>query len=353
MDKKKILILSVILAVLAVGILLKSWMRSAEDAASSVRVENALLSDFDLSKIERIVIGRPLPLTRGRRPESPTELVKEKGVWKVKSLWNVAADPGKVERFLQKFRTLRGELRGKGAKLFPDFGVQETEALSIKFFGPHETLRSDLWVGTKQAGENGFFIRRASSDEVYLVELNTAEILGISDLFDKAASSGDTWADLNLFKLEPEKVTRITVYQLKEDQKNMVTGLECSVDPKDRSRRVWKFLRKEMTLPLDPIKVSKFIATMNGLRAEKAVDPLGKGYGLEKPVWQLAVTEGAKKTILNAGPKDEKDSRYYLSRSIDSSIFALQSDLFQDLSVDDTDFIKDTVAPDTGSEQSA
>ena len=80
---------------------------------------------------------------------------------------------------------------------------------------------------------------------------------------------------------------------------------------------------------------------MNSLRAQKVVDPGGKGYGLEKPVWQLAVTENGKETLLNAGPKDEKGGIFYVKRSGNPTIFELQASFFDDLNVDDTHFTKD------------
>jgi hypothetical protein len=352
MDKKQILILSVILGILALGILVKSWVRSTQETVLPAQGEGVILADFDPSRIERILIGRSLTQAEGGSSGSPMELVKEKGAWKVKSLWNADADSAKVEKFLGQFHAVRGELRGTGKKLFPDFGIQEKEAFSIELFDSKEALVAEFLIGTKQAGENGFFIRGPSSEEVYLADLGLTEILGMNeDVLPEAPPSG-VWADLRLFKVDPEKVTRITVFQMKEDQKSMVAGLERTVDLQDQAKNSWKFLRKEMTLPLDPAKVSRFIAVMNSLRAEKVMDPLGKGYGLEKPVWQLAVTEGSKKTILNAGSEDEKEGRRFVSRPGDPTIFALQSPFFDDLNIDDTHFVKD-IALDAEAQKAA
>ncbi len=359
MDKKKILILGIILGVLAFGILVKSWVRSTQDTALPAQGEGVVLAEFDPSKIERILIERPRiqadltqPSTDQDLQTVSAELVKEKGVWKVKSLWSVPADPAKIEGFLKKLHTVRGELRGTGKELFPDFGIDEKEAFSMKLFESKENPTFEILIGTKQAGSTGFFIRRPSSEEVYLVDLDMVEILGMNDDAEPAVPSSGFWADLRLFKLDSEKVTRITVFQMKKDTKFMVAGLERKIDPKDPAQSSWKFLSKEMTFPLDPAKVSRFIAVMNSLRAEKVMDPLGKEYGLEKPFWQLAVTEGTKKTILNAGVEDEKEGRRFVSRAGDPTIFALQSPFFEDLSVDDTHFVKE-MAPDNEVQETA
>lgn len=353
MKPKQIIVLSIIFGILALGILLKAWVRSAADHAGATQGGSVALAEIDPVKLEKILIGRP---SKTGSPSPVVELSKENGVWKLKNLWNAKADPGKVEKFIQKFSSVQGELRGSGKKLFADFGIQDDEAFSIKLFGTGNTSLADLRLGTKKAGENGFFLRKAASENVYLVDLNMAELLGIFTDLKEATPASLFWADLSLFNLDPAKVTKITLFLLKGEEKTMIAGLERVADPKDPLKSSWKFLRKDMTSPLDPGKVLKFIAVMNSVRAGKVVDSGGKGYGLEKPVWQLAVTEngppvqtgrgspssqGGRKTLLSAGPKDEKAGLYYVKRSGDPTVLDLPASFFADLNVDDTYFVKD------------
>ncbi|MBI4711089.1 MAG: DUF4340 domain-containing protein, partial [Candidatus Omnitrophica bacterium] len=299
MKQKQIIILSVILGILVLGILLKSWVRSRGDHAGTVQSGGVALAKFDPMKLEKILISR------GSQAPS-VDLAKENGVWKVKNLWNAKADPVKVENLIQKLHSARGELRSSGKKFFPDYGIQDEEAFSIKFFSTGHASPQDFRIGINQAGESAFFIREATREDVYLVEVNVAELLGIYSASDEATSEGLFWADLALFNVDPERITKISLYLLKGEEKTMVAGLEREVDPKDPLKSSWKFLRKGMHSSPDPDKVLKFIAAMNSIRAQQVVDPGGKGYGLEQPVWQLAITEDGQKTILNAGPKDEK-----------------------------------------------
>jgi len=291
------------------------------------------LAEFDPTKLEKILIGRG--------SQSPAvELAKENGVWKVKNLWNVKADSVKVENLIQGLRSAQGELRGSGKKLFADFGIQDADAFSIKLFGAGGTSLLDLRLGTKQAGENVYFIRKATSENVYLVEMNMAELLGIYDALNEATPASLFWTDLRLFNWNPEKVTKIAVYLLKGEEKTMITGLERKTDPQDPLKSSWKFLRKDKSSSPNPDKIMKFIATMNNIRVQKVVDPGGKTYGLEKPVWQLAVTENGKETFLNAGPKDEKEGLVYVKRSGNPTVFELNVSFFENLNVDDTHFAK-------------
>lgn len=333
MKPKQIIVLSVIFGILALGILLKTWVRSASDNVGSARGGLVAFAEFDPVKLERILIRH------GK--QAPVELAKENGVWKVKSLWNAKADDAKVEKLIQKLRSARGELRGSGKKLFADFGIQDTEALSIRLLGLGNAVLSDFRIGTKQAGENGYFFRQAASEDIYFADVNMPDLLGVFTTLNEADLSSLFWADLSLFDLDPEKVTRITLYRLNGEEKTMTAGLERAADPKDPLKSSWKFLRKDLSSTLDPDKVLKFIAVMNSVRADKIVDPAGKGYGLEKPVWQLAVSEGGRKTLLNAGSKDEKQKIVYVKRSGDPAVFELKTSFFSDLNVDDTYFVKD------------
>ncbi len=341
MKPKQIIILSVIFGALVLGIVLKSWVRAASDRAGSRPDDRAVLTEFDPGKLERILIERG-------NPPYTLELAKENGVWKVKSLWHAKADPEKMEKFIQTFRSLRGELRGSEKKLWPDFGIQDTEAFSIKFFGAGDMLLQDLRLGTRQAGNSGFFLRKADRDEVYLTDMNIEELWGIyADLKDNNPTAL-FWADLGLFDLDPEKVTKIALYELKGDEKNRMVGLERVKDPSDPLKSSWKFLRGDTTSPPDPDKVLKFIAAMNSIKAEKVLDPQGEGYDLEKPAWQLIVTADGKKTILNAGARNEKEDIVYVKRPGDPAVLGLKTSFFGDLNVDDTHFFKDPApAPET------
>ena len=122
----------------------------------------------------------------------------------------------------------------------------------------------------------------------------------------------------------------------------MALGLVRETDPKEPSKNSWKFMRKDMTSPVDPGKVLKFIATLASIKAQKVVDPSGKDYGLEKPVWQLGVTEGDKKTLLSAGPKAAKEELYYVKNSSENTLFSLSAGYFDDLNSDDTRFVKES-----------
>lgn len=336
MNKKQIVILCLILGILALGILLKSWLTSIDDVLVPPQGGSTAVAEFDPAKVERILVDHGAQAPK-------VELAKEGGIWKVKSLWDAKADPAKVEELIRALRSVRGELRGTGKKLFRDFGIQDENAFSIKFFDAGNTSLLDLRVGVQPAGPESCFIRKASGEEVYLADLDMEELLGVHEALKEAVLNSAAWADLGLFSPDPEKVTKITIYYLEGDQKTMLLGLARETDPKDPAKVSWKFLRKDMALPADPEQVLKFIAVLGSIKAQKVVDPAGQGYGLEQPVWQLGVAEGDRKVLLNAGPKTTKEGLRYVKPVGSSTVFALEGAYFDDLNVDDTHFVRAVV----------
>lgn len=335
MRPRQIIILSIIFGMLVFGILLKSWIRSADDHAAATRNGLVALAAFDPVKLERIRI------TRGGRPPA-VELAKENGVWKVKSLWDAKGDPAKIENFIKNLRAAQGELRGSGKNLFEDFGIQDADAFSIELFGTGNALLQDFRLGTKQAGDRAFFIRKVAGEDIYLVEMNMAELLGMFAGLGESAPPSLFWADMSLFDLDSEKVTKITVQKVKGNVKTMTAGVELIKDPKDPAKSSWVFLqRADRSYLLDPEKVVRFIATLNSIKAQKVVDPAGKDYGLENPGWEIAVTEGDRETLLSIGGQDEKEKGCFVKISGNPAIFILGATYTGDLEIDDTRFAKE------------
>lgn len=336
MNKKQILVLGLVLGVLALGLLVKFGVRFSEDHAGKAGESNGALSRFDPVKLERVGINRG-------SQEPAVELAKENGVWKVKTLWNAKADVAAVNRFIEAFQALQGELRGSGKTLFKDFGMQEEDFFSIKFFGLGNAHLQDFRFGTKQAGNDGYFLRQANSQDIYLVTLNLPELLGIYGPLEESAPESLFWADRSLFNLDPEKVTELTVTSIQGGERNMKAGLQRVADAKDPLKTSWKFLRQDVASLPDSDKVLKFIVALNEARAKNIVDPNKKDHGLEAPTWELSVTANGKETRLSAGKQDEKSGAVLVKRSEDATIYDLSQSSFAELNVDDTHFLKENL----------
>ncbi len=350
MNRKQIIILCVILGVLAAGVFAKTALQSRNAAvvASSQVVSRPLFS-VDSGKAQQILIGRGdkefVELIREKDIPSASQAEihpSSQGGWKVKNLWDAKADTEKVNEFFDKIRSMKGELRGAQKKLFPDFGIQDPEAFFIKVTGDNHATLLDLRVGSKQAG-SAYFVRQAASDEVYLTDTDMARLLGVYMGFQEGVPSADVWADAVLFQLDPEKVTKITVHHLESNGSVMTAGVLLEQDGKDSARNVWKFIRPQPSAQMDPDNVLRFIATLNSIRTKKVVDPMGQGYGLENPAWQIAVTEGDREIVLALGAKDDKKEDYFVKITGKPGVFTLNSYYAEDLEIDNARFAKKTL----------
>lgn len=355
MNKKQIIILAVIFGALLLGIGIKTLFQSLDFmTVKSKQMKVPSTFTFEPTQVEKILLGR------GVTP--PVELMKQNGVWKVKSLWDAKANKTKIYDLLKKLSSIQGELRGSGKNLFPDFGIMEPESFSIKLIGAGNVPILDLRVGLKKAGSNGYFIRKAGSENVFLAEVNMAELLGIYTALEEAHPQSDFWADTALFDLKPENVKQIVVRHMKVGVQTMVAGAVLEKDKKDPSKSTWEFIQPGGTFQPDPDKILRFIAALNSIQAQKVVNPNGVGYGLDKPVWELAVTEGnppekqdetrpssqgGKEIILSAGPKNEKEDVYFVKIAGDPTIFQLSGHYFEDLDVtlERLSVSKDTTPP--------
>lgn len=339
MKQKNILILTILLVVLGVSVLLKHWIQSNDFMVqSSAEVATPSVFSFDPAQIEKILIGRGLA-------GAPVELAKENSEWRVKSLWNAKADSAKVSQLLEKIRNARGEMRGNSKALFLDFGIRDEEAFSIQLIGKGNLSFLDLRIGMRQAGADGYFFRKAGSEDVYLANVAMSELLGIFTPFEEGKPMSEFWADETLFYLKPEAVKQITVSRFQNGNKITAAGIIWEADPKDPAKGTWKFIRADLSSQLDSDKVLRFIATLNSVKAQKLVDPNGQGYGLDKPVLQISVKEGDKDITLNVGAKDEKTGVSYAQVSGSTSIYQLLSYYVSDLDLDDTRFFKETPPP--------
>lgn len=334
MNKKQILVLSVIFAVLALGLAMRFLMKK-QDLTVAKEVYASLSFSFDPEKIERILIALG--------PQAaPVELVKQNGQWRVKNLWDAVADGEKVKNLLDTVRGAKGELRSADNSVLKDFGITDQAAISLKLMGTGKTPLLDLKIGTQKAGYGGFFVRKSGASEVYFVDAPFDRLFGIFMPDPGTKLAPDFWADLRLLTLDPEKVKKIMILHLKDDAVKEISGVERLAQKDAPPEGGWKLVGPQRPMPVDSGKVLRFIAAMNSIRAKGIADPAGTNYGLEKPVWKLVVTEGDKTVTLEAGPKDEKEGVYFMKVRDVPQVFRLAAEFFEDLDLKDEQFLKET-----------
>lgn len=341
MKKKQIIILCLVLGVLLAGIIFKTFVRGTDPrTVSGPQLEGDPAFRFDTAQVEKILLEH-----KGKAP--PVELAKVNGRWEVKTLWGARADEGKVLRFLEEVRGLHWELRAADKKFFSDFGIDDPEAYSVQLAGTGDAPLLDLRVGTKQAGRSGFFLRKASEDEVFFTETDIAELLGIFSAFADAAPRPDYWADLTLFDIHIDRALSVVIERLSGGKERVpALGVRREAEGEDLSKNAWKFTAAgSPAKAVDPDKVLKLLIALNSVKAQTVVDPHGKDYGLKAPVLEIAVTEkGRGEVRITVGAKDEKADVYFVKSSDRPGIFQLSANDFQDLDRKDEQLVQEAPA---------
>ncbi|MBU9888286.1 MAG: DUF4340 domain-containing protein [Candidatus Omnitrophica bacterium] len=335
MKPKQIIVLSIILGILVAGVLFKSALRGQDPR--TVRgpwSDEKSLLDFEPAKVEGIYLER-----RGKSVP-PVSLVRKDVGWTVASRWDVLADESRVVRFLEKLRDLRGELRATGDRFYGDFGIGDAEAFTAQLTGKDGAALLDLRIGTKRAGREGYFLRRAGTDTIYLTETDLGELLGIFTDLSEAAPSADPWVDLSLFELPVDEVVSVVI----ERDRMPVLGIRRGTGGEGATENAWSFVRTGTPAKtVDPDKALHLLVAFNSIRAQKVVDPKSGDHGLNAPVLEITVTRKERGEVrVTVGAKDAKEDAYFVKISGRPGIFKLSADDFQELDITDERLVRET-----------
>lgn len=149
---------------------------------------------FDIERVERIQFGKASPSSDAS--SSFITLVKTKQLhvsdWRIPDLSNARVDGRKVERLLQDLRASKGKLVGRDPVLFSNFGLRNDEAFQISLFDGNWTPLLALLIGAKKEGIQTF-IREPGSNQVYRVNVDLLEAMGIKEAHPYEAPSHEFW----------------------------------------------------------------------------------------------------------------------------------------------------------------
>lgn len=122
------------------------------------------------------------------------------GGWRVNGL---PAAPATVERFLAALNdsASSGELISESAQSHERLAVDTLQGRRLTLGAGDRTLL-DLWIGRRGPDFDGFYVRRAGEERVYLLRGAFAE---------QTARTVEQWRDLQVVRLQPESIGRIEV----------------------------------------------------------------------------------------------------------------------------------------------
>jgi hypothetical protein len=226
-------------------------------------------------------------------------------------------------------------LRGRGKKLYPDFGLDENNAYSMRLSDAAGKNILALSVGNKKSGQS-LFVRQQSSENIYLTRADFFRLAGIFG--DPAAESlrNDYWAAGDMLQFTTAEVTEIEV-------KRKVNGKEVPAASLKKDGSGWVYTRAGLPFSPDTTKVTQYLDAMKSWRSQKVLSPeTGKDYGFGKGEWQLLLRfEGGKELTLQAGDSDAQTNSTYFKSSLEPVIFQLSNYYFENFDADDARFFPD------------
>jgi len=290
MKLKQIIVLGVIFIVL-LGVLFAKKIFVKPEIENS-EYKNLEIS-FDPSSIYAIEIKKA-------QDKDVFRMEKKGDEWTIPSQWNIKAKKKKVEDLLNELRTLQVELRSSSKELLSDYGISENEAFSISLLDKALTPQQKLLLGMKRPSAEGSFLRKSTSNNVYLVNKDIFAMIGIYGEPKESTISSNDWADMAILKFDTEKIDSVKVSKSDADRQVVAVDIKKTLDPEKKLMN-WISAESKPLFDLDATKIKNFLRKINDLYAAKAVAPEGENYGFDKPFIHITLGSADGPTELMVG----------------------------------------------------
>ncbi len=328
MHKKQIYILLAVLGVFIAGIVVRQLQKPAE-----LTVEEYTPLDLKFDTAAAASIG----ISKGA--SEPLKLAKTENGWRVENLWNARADAAKIDQFLEAINTAQGEMRAGDKDLLADFGLKEDEAFKIEVRDAAGAPLSAFFVGTRKAGFNGLFVRRADSDRVFFTQADFYSRMGIFEDPVSAAPQAEYWAALDLGFLDAGKVRRFEIKRYKKGKESIGASLV-------QENGKWRYAQPGQPAEPDDAKIQQYLDNFRSIRAQKIHDPRSKDFGFAKPEWRMTIGLESGEIILTAGPQNAEEKSFPLEISTEPVVFELAEYYFLMLDADNDKFFTPPPVPE-------
>ncbi|MCM8812471.1 MAG: DUF4340 domain-containing protein [Candidatus Omnitrophica bacterium] len=254
------------------------------------------------------------------------------GQWRVPGQYQARAQAEKIEELLKNISSLEGDLRSDAAEILIDYGIDDPHAVAIAVQSKGKELVRVL-IGTKRAGMDGNFVRRAGSNAVFLVEKNFLTDLGFWAEVSADIFTADPWIDKTVARFDPAKITAISLSSAGRPQINLQRI-------KEEETVSWKFVR-EYPAALDSNKAEQYLQALSGLQATELVSP-DAATAAKNGDWLLTLTpEQGEPITVRRGPKDPAGTNYFLAVSDTEYGYAVSTWYVDELNKTDGDFFVD------------
>ncbi len=301
MDFKKKVIISVIVIFVLTATYILGVIFSPENVEKR-KTQRLLYPGFKKSAVTKIVISNP----------SGSITLKKDSTnkwWVVLNNSLYPADSGKISDLLDEFTKLKeGKLISKNPKNWDNFDVVEKRARHFTFYDIKGKKIVDLLIGKGGIGGSGYYIRKSTGNNVYLI----SEVLSYY-----MNPAGDFWSYLKIMPkdLKVKDILKIVFFKKaafdKKDKNPTINYTLYRGATKDKET-VWKIEGKE-NLTLDEDKVNLLTSDLVDFEGVKFVTDKSADTGIKTGDTYFEITTQNNKTFkVYVGNKLKGKEQFYV-----------------------------------------
>ncbi|BBM85496.1 DUF4340 domain-containing protein [Candidatus Uabimicrobium amorphum] len=331
----KLVMLSTITVVLAVGILVKKNMQSTPSVIEQADAKKVLGDDFLISDVTNIV------LYDGSKSDEKVAISHKDGKWLVTSQYNAPANEKKIYEFMEIFKRAFGELRSSNKDFHEKYQVTDKGAFHLVV---ERGEKKQHFLFGKGIDQESCFLRFSDSDNVYRVGGELRSKLDLAR--DNNDIRQDTWIEKVILKVDKNKATRLALtypdkqFVLSKEevktQKDQREEQDEQEKPKKSKKKVyaWKLTSGGFGRDFkDSYRTNMFDDILAECKISDCVDPTKKkDYGLDQPTFRLEVSLGetTKHVILGSHPNPDGEGYCYLE-SNPNLVYKLEKWRFEEI----------------------
>ncbi len=298
--KKKVIISVVIIFVLSVTYIL-GVIFSPENVEKR-RTERLLYPGFKKNIVTKIFISTPAGSVTMKKDSTNKW-------WVVLNNSLYPADSGKISDLLDEFTKLReGKLISRNPKNWDNFDVVEKRARHFTFYDIKGKKIVDLLIGKGGIGGSGYYIRKGTGNNVYLIN----EVLSYY-----MNPAGDFWSYLKIMPkdLKTKDILKVQFFKkaaFDKKDKNPTINYTLYKSAAKGKETVWKIEGRE-NLALDEDKINLLMSDIVDFEGVKFVTNKSEDTGIKPGDTYFEVTTEKNKTFkVYVGNKVKDKEQFYV-----------------------------------------
>ncbi len=311
MKNKKLLVLAlIVIALLIVGITVKKKQKVS--LVETVKLKK-LISNVSNDKVTKIEF---------KAETKKLTIEKKDNEWTLPEVHNAKAEGDKVEALIKTLVNLEGELRSDSKEVLGDYGLTKGKALEIAIYTQGNT--PVVLLAGKEAGYKTYFVRLDNSNDVYVINENLPDKVGLPA--NESAGEPDYKEFVNLALFADSSVDNTAVIKLLYKDAIKLTLLKEKAAANEPE--VWK--AENVPFKLKENGARELIRKLKELNADEIVsennDAGQKLFGFDKAP-QIAIsykTADNKEVQLYAVVNEKDKETYALTISGKSNIYTIK-----------------------------